>query len=80
MKVDGDAFDLMTPQMVLQPIVENAVIHGISKSSRKGIIRIYAKRQGDLLHLAVVDNGQGMDQEQLDALLGEKNNTSKMRF
>lgn len=80
MKVDGDTCDLMIPQMVLQPIVENAVIHGISKSSRKGIIRIYAKRQGDLLCLAVVDNGQGMDQEQLDALLGEKNNTSKMRF
>ncbi len=80
MKVDEDTYDYLIPQMVLQPIVENAVIHGISKSSRKGIIRIYAKRQGDLLCLSIVDNGQGMDQEQLDALLSEKHNTSKMRF
>jgi two-component system, sensor histidine kinase YesM len=80
MKVDEDTLDLMAPQMVLQPIVENAVIHGISKNSRKGIIRVYAKRQGDLLCISVVDNGQGMDKEQLDALLGEKHNTSKMRF
>jgi two-component system sensor histidine kinase YesM len=80
MKVDVDTHDCLVPQMVLQPIVENAVIHGISKNSRRGIIRIYAKRQGNLLCLSVVDNGQGMDKEQLDALLCEKNNTNKMRF
>jgi two-component system sensor histidine kinase YesM len=80
MRVDEDTLDLLTPQMILQPIVENAIIHGISQDLRKGIIRIYAVKKGDDLMISVVDNGQGIDEKQLEELLSTKHNTSKMRF
>jgi len=43
----------------LQPLVENAVRHGISRRSAQGEIQIVAKREADTLHLWVRDNGPG---------------------
>jgi two-component system sensor histidine kinase YesM len=54
-------------KMTLQPIVENAVQHGL-RPQGGGQISISADRQGDLLRLTVMDNGCGMDAEQLAAL------------
>ncbi len=79
-RVDENVLDCLTPQMVLQPIVENAIIHGIQKNPREGIIRIQAQRVGDKLSIRVTDNGQGIGKEQLEELLHQRHNTSKLRF
>lgn len=66
-EVDDALMNLLVPKMVLQPIVENAVIHGV-RDMDDGYIKVYARREGDELRLFVQDNGRGMDSEQSGAL------------
>lgn len=80
MDVDQALLPCRMPPMVLQPIVENAIIHGIADFRSDGVIRITAQREGDMLLLCVTDNGQGMSAEQIDALLSQSRNTDKRRF
>ena len=55
--------DCMVPKMILQPIVENAIIHGL-EGADSGSIRVEAKRlSGDLLQITVTDNGCGLPDE-----------------
>ena len=56
------------PNMVLQPIVENALIHGISPKRDGGRIDIYAENHGDKITIFVVDNGNGFPKEVLKRL------------
>jgi sensor histidine kinase YesM len=56
---DPAILDAAVPQMVLQPIVENAILHGIGKSSSAGRIKISAVRVNNTLELRVQDDGPG---------------------
>jgi sensor histidine kinase YesM len=58
--VDPEVLDAAVPHMVLQPIVENAIRHGIGKSSTAGRIQISACRAGDKLEIKVQDDGPGL--------------------
>ncbi len=58
--VDECAMDAPVPFLVLQPIVENAVRHGIEPVPRGGTIRIRARVVDEHLHIAVVDDGIGL--------------------
>jgi two-component system sensor histidine kinase YesM len=52
-------------KLLLQPLVENAMIHGIQKKEAKGIISIYAEQKGSLMSFKVMDDGIGMSEDQL---------------
>jgi LytS/YehU family sensor histidine kinase len=54
-----DTFDALVPHLVLQPLAENAVRHGIAPRSRRGTVRIRSWREDDTLHLEVCDDGVG---------------------
>jgi two-component system, LytTR family, sensor kinase len=56
---DPAILDAALPQMGLQPIVENAIRHGVGRSSAAGLIRIGASRVNDRLELRVQDDGPG---------------------
>ncbi len=56
------------PKLTLQPLVENALYHGIKISRRKGIIRVTGIAQDERLILEVTDDGIGMTEERLDAV------------
>lgn len=56
------------PKLTLQPLVENALYHGIKISRRKGIIRVTGIAQDERLILEVTDDGIGMSEERLDAV------------
>ncbi len=58
--IDAVANLCLVPRMILQPLVENALIHGIEPSEREGIITIKAWIDRDLLMCQVEDNGSGM--------------------
>lgn len=55
-----ECLDAIVPHLLLQPLVENAVRHGVSRRSLSGEIRIVAKHEGSDLHLWVRDNGPGV--------------------
>jgi two-component system, LytTR family, sensor kinase len=56
----ADTLDLMVPTLLLQPLVENAVRHGVLPSSKGGSIVISARAQGQNLTLSIEDDGPGM--------------------
>lgn len=58
-----------TPKIVLQPIVENAIVHGVGTMEEGGIIVITARRSGTRLELAVRDNGCGIKPDVLEHVL-----------
>lgn len=58
-EVDEETLAAEVPTLVLQPLVENAVRHGIAPDSKAGRLRIRARREGDDLLLEVVDDGRG---------------------
>jgi signal transduction histidine kinase len=58
--VDPDVFDAEVPRMILQPLVENAMKHGIAQSADKGHVQIAAGRDDDRLWMEVRDNGGGL--------------------
>ena len=52
--------NLYVPAMILQPIVENSIIHGISKNLDSGTISLRAKKDGEFLEISVKDDGAGI--------------------
>jgi sensor histidine kinase YesM len=61
MKVDPAALDGLVPCFLLQPIVENAIRHGIGRREKDGVIQTSVSRNGDRLNLRVIDNGPGLN-------------------
>jgi two-component system LytT family sensor kinase len=58
-QIGDDAREALVPSLILQPLVENAVKHGVDKISETGKIRIQARREVERLVLTVSDNGPG---------------------
>lgn len=58
-RLEGDVAQAHVPPMILQPLVENAIKHGIAPSKRKGTVTIHARRDGERLRLEVIDDGVG---------------------
>ncbi len=66
--MDSELENCRIPKMTLQPLVENAIYHGIKPKRGGGCVRIASSRQGDFVCLEVRDTGRGMDAEALAAL------------
>ena len=60
---DDSLKECMIPKFVIEPIVENAVIHGIENTESQGRIKITLKKEGEILTAEVEDNGVGFDVE-----------------
>ncbi|MBP1966749.1 cache domain-containing sensor histidine kinase [Paenibacillus aceris] len=66
--IDARLNNTLMLKLLLQPLVENAMIHGIQKKEAKGTISIYAEQKGNLIGFKVMDDGIGMSEEQLAAV------------
>jgi len=60
-KVDPNALDGLVPCFLLQPIVENAIRHGVAHCEDDGVIHTSIERSGGRLHMRVRDNGPGLN-------------------
>lgn len=64
----GDVADCYIPKLILQPIIENAIYHGLELKMGKGTIRIHITVADQDLKITVSDDGMGMTKERLDAI------------
>ena len=60
-KVDDDAWSARVPTLLLQPLVENAIRHGVAPREEGGTVMIHAAALDGRLHLAIADDGPGMN-------------------
>jgi sensor histidine kinase YesM len=60
-EIEPGTLPLRVPSLVLQPLVENAIQHGIAASVGNGVLTVRAQRDGDHLRLQVHDTGPGLD-------------------
>ncbi|HEX2938419.1 MAG TPA: sensor histidine kinase [Ruminiclostridium sp.] len=67
--IDDNVMPMMIPRLTLQPLVENAIKHGIKENPQKGLLTISAGINDGNLELIIRDNGQGMDKQELEKLL-----------
>jgi two-component system sensor histidine kinase YesM len=71
-EINTDYLDYKVPKLILQPLVENALYHGIRPMERGGIITVGVDKQDGIVSVWVQDNGVGMKEEQLDAMINSK--------
>src|SRR3569832_178881 len=64
LKVEPETLDASVPNMLLQPLVENAIKHGISPRPEGGNIEVYARRLDGKLYVEITDDGLGMNEQQ----------------
>ncbi len=76
----GRAEHLYFAEVTLQPLVENALYHGIKIRRRKGLIRVSGRVEGEQLVLEVADDGCGMSPERLEELRASLVNGRKEGF
>lgn len=62
-EIEPEITGLLVPKIILQPIVENAIKHGVSQVRRHGMITVRGYRKGDDVYLEVSDNGCGFRQK-----------------
>ena len=82
MSIPTESLDALVPNMILQPLVENAVTYGIALRSTAGEIRIRAERINGMLRLEVADSGKDLphyEEELSHAGLGLTNTRARLR-
>ncbi len=68
------------PKLILQPLVENSIFHGIEAKQEKGTIQIRAERKEDEIIIRVIDDGVGMDAKTLKDIWNNQDNKKDRRF
>ena len=73
---DDNMLDYMIPKLIIQPIVENAVVHGIEKKKEGGAVNIRGFLQDSKLCFIVYDTGIGMSEETIQKVMSHSNDIS----
>jgi len=70
--IDRECLSVQIPRLTLQPIVENAFMHGIEEMKQGAMIKLSVYQDESFIYIEVTDNGVGMDQETIASLLGKE--------
>lgn len=66
--IHEEFFEVLIPKLLIQPVVENAVYHGLELKDGQGNIWISAERKKDMFCISITDDGVGIDDEELERL------------
>lgn len=75
-KVEDSILEEEIPKLILQPFVENAIVHGFEKGGKEYFLSVIGKRENEYMTFLIIDSGVGMSEEQLRAIW-DKNDTRK---
>lgn len=67
--IEAEMYQYRVPKLLLQPLIENSIIHGFEEMDTGGIIDIKAWIEGDRRFFSITDNGKGMTEEEIKELL-----------
>lgn len=77
--IHSETLDAMIPNMMLQPIVENSIKHGLAPLAEGGRIEIRAQRRNGKLNLLMVDNGRGITNGNSHTGIGLRNTRARLK-
>lgn len=80
-EIDPDTLDIEVPRLILQPLVENAIKHGIAPRTGRGLVEITARRQEHGVWIEVRDNGVGLSanaRQRFDQGVGLSNTRARL--
>lgn len=66
--VQEEVLKMKIPRLLIQPLIENAIYHGLERSREKGIIKLNAVLKDGEAFIEVIDNGMGIDKDELEML------------
>jgi two-component system LytT family sensor kinase len=78
LNIAEDVRDALVPNLVLQPLVENALKYGATGAEGEGRVEVSARRDGDVVHLEVRDNGPGPVAPSTSSGVGIKNTVARL--
>jgi two-component system LytT family sensor kinase len=81
--IDPEALDRLVPSMILQPIIENSIKHGLSKKVEGGSVHLRIWQESGRLHITIEDDGVGIAESKLETLfvsgIGVSNVNERLR-
>lgn len=72
-EIEEDALSAEVPCLILQPLIENAFIHGVESYEKNGKIHLYIARRNKQIIVEIIDNGVGMDDQTKQKLMSYMN-------
>jgi len=78
-EIDESVMKIKIPCTIIQPIVENAYIHGLEDLERNGEIHLQIKKTKGRVLIEVRDNGEGMDENRIEAIVSDNSNEDLLK-
>jgi two-component system, sensor histidine kinase YesM len=78
-EIDESILDIQIPCTIIQPIIENAYIHGLEDLERDGAIKLIIKIEESNILIQIIDNGAGMCEEQIKSILSNNKSSSEAK-
>ena len=79
-EIDDQVKDLVIPKLIIQPFVENAIVHGLENITTTCSVEVNASRQGDYIHFVISDTGIGMTEEEMASLWEDNKQYANQRI
>ena len=78
--IESSCLEYKIPKLILQPLAENALYHGIRENGKSGTIKISAHMDNENVIISVEDDGVGMSKEQIEYIMSNRNNSINESF
>ena len=76
----NDIREIFMPKLLLQPLVENSIQHGLMSKEEGGIVKIYIMQNLQMVTIDIIDYGVGMSEETLNSIIGRKPLATTSRY